>query len=57
MAVPKKRTTRSKRGMRRSHDALKNSQILFNVVEQKYARRHYYSAEKTKKVNKTLIKN
>jgi ribosomal protein L32 len=46
MAVPKRKKTRSRRDMRRSHDGKSAVQIYFNIKQQKYARRHYHVATK-----------
>lgn len=45
MAVPKKKTTPSKRGQRRSHDALNKVVVTENKTTGEYARPHHVSAD------------
>ena len=45
MAVPKRRKTRSARGMRRSHDALKGPCLSLDPETGETHRRHHISAE------------
>jgi len=44
MAVQKSRKTRSARGMRRSHDALKNPTLSIDATTGETHRRHHVSA-------------
>lgn len=44
MAVQQNKTTRSKRGMRRSHHALRVIQISIDKTSQEIHRRHYITA-------------
>lgn len=44
MAVPQNRKTSSKRGMRRSHDALKSRSLSTDPVSGELHRRHHISA-------------
>lgn len=44
MAVPKHRTSRSRRGMRRSHDALANPTLSTDKVTGEAHRRHHMTA-------------
>lgn len=41
MAVQKSKSTRSKRGMRRSHSSIKNMEISFNVDSKETHFRHH----------------
>ena len=41
MAVPKRRKTRSRRGMRRSHDALQKTMLHLDKDEKVATRRHF----------------
>ncbi len=43
MAVPKKKTSTSKRNMRRAHDALKKTNIVTNSKTGEYQRPHHIS--------------
>ncbi len=43
MAVPKSRTTRSKRGMRRAHDSLSGPTLSINTETGETHRRHHIS--------------
>lgn len=45
MAVQKSHKTRSKRGMRRSHDALSNPTVSVDPVSGEKHRRHHVSAD------------
>ncbi|HLS98950.1 MAG: 50S ribosomal protein L32 [Porticoccaceae bacterium] len=45
MAVQQDRTTRSKRGMRRSHDALTGPTLSVDQVSGEKHRRHHMSAD------------
>lgn len=45
MAVQKNRKTPSKRGMRRSHDGLKNSALSIDPVSGELHRRHHITAD------------
>lgn len=45
MAVQKSRVTRSRRGMRRSHDGLKNPTLSVDVATGETHRRHHVSPE------------
>ena len=45
MAVQKSRKTPSKRGMRRSHDALKNPPLSIEPTSGETHRRHHISAD------------
>lgn len=45
MAVQKSHTTRSKRGMRRAHDALKPVQLADDPTSGEVHRRHHITAE------------
>jgi len=45
MAVQKSRVTRSKRGMRNSHNALSNSTLSVDVATGEIHRRHHISPE------------
>ena len=45
MAVQKSRKSRSKRGMRRSHDAIGKSTLSIDSVTGEVHRRHHMSAE------------
>lgn len=45
MAVQKGRKTRSRRGMRRSHDALKNPTLATDATTGELHRRHHVTAE------------
>ena len=45
MAVQKSRKTPSKRDMRRSHDALKDSTLSFDAVTGELHRRHHITAD------------
>ncbi|WP_424947892.1 50S ribosomal protein L32 [Candidatus Spongiihabitans sp.] len=45
MAVQKSRKTPSKRGMRRSHDSLKNSTLSIDPVTGELHRRHHITAD------------
>lgn len=45
MAVQKSRVTRSRRGMRRSHDGLKKSTLSVDVATGETHRRHHVSPE------------
>ncbi len=44
MAVPKRRTTRSRRGMRRAHDSLSNPTLSTDKVTGEVHRRHHMTA-------------
>lgn len=43
MAVPKKKTSKSKRNMRRSHDALKSVNIVVDATTGELKRPHHIS--------------
>ncbi len=45
MAVQKNRKTPSKRGMRRSHDSLKNATLSIDPVSGELHRRHHLTAD------------
>lgn len=45
MAVQKSRKTPSRRGMRRSHDSLKNSTLSIDSVTGESHRRHHITAD------------
>ena len=45
MAVQQNRKTRSRRGMRRSHDALTSAQLSVEVASGETHRRHHISAD------------
>ena len=45
MAVQKSRVTRSRRGMRRSHDSLKKSTLSIDVATGETHRRHHISPD------------
>ena len=45
MAVQKSRVTRSKRGMRRSHDALKNPTLSIDQTTGETHRRHHVTPD------------
>lgn len=45
MAVQKSRKTRSRRGMRRAHDALKNPCLSVDPTSGELHRRHHVTAE------------
>lgn len=45
MAVQKSHTTRSKRGMRRSHDSLKSAQLSEDPTTGEVHRRHHITAD------------
>ena len=45
MAVQKNRKTPSKRGMRRSHDSLKNAPLSIDPVTGEAHRRHHITAD------------
>lgn len=45
MAVQKSRTTRSKRGMRRAHDSLKQPQLSEDPTTGEIHRRHHITAD------------
>ena len=45
MAVPKKRTSKSRKGMRRSHDALTGPTLSTDPVSGEKHHRHHVSAE------------
>lgn len=57
MAVPKRKTTPSKRGMRRSHDALKPANIVIEKTTGEFTLPHhvssngYYRGKKVLEVN------
>lgn len=44
MAVPKRRTTRSRRGMRRAHDSLSGPTLSTDKVTGEVHRRHHLTA-------------
>lgn len=45
MAVPKKKTSPSKRGMRRAHHALNTTNVVFNKTTGEAQRQHHVSAD------------
>jgi large subunit ribosomal protein L32 len=45
MAVPRKKTTQSKRGMRRSHDALKHPNLREDKDSGEFRRPHHIDLE------------
>ncbi|AEF03527.1 50S ribosomal protein L32 [Alteromonas sp. KS69] len=54
MAVQKNRKTRSKRGMRRSHDALTASTLSVDPTSGETHRRHHVTADGYYKGNKVV---
>ena len=57
MAVQKSRVTRSRRGMRRSHDGLTNSTLSTDVATGETHRRHHVSPEGYYKGRQVIVKN
>lgn len=49
MAVPKRKTSQSKRNMRRSHHALKPTNVVLNKETGEYQRQHCISSDGTYK--------
>lgn len=45
MAVPKRKTTQSKRNMRRAHDSLKQVNVMENPTTGELTRRHHISLD------------
>ena len=56
MAVPKSKITKSKRGMRRSHDALKNDQYVENKDTGELHRPHHIDMKTGMYDGKQIIK-
>ena len=54
MAVQQNRKTRSRRGMRRSHDALDSSTLTVDSTSGETRRRHHVSADGFYKGNKVI---
>ena len=54
MAVQQNRKTRSRRGMRRSHDALGSSTLTVDSTSGETRRRHHVSADGFYKGNKVI---
>ena len=54
MAVQQNRKTRSRRGMRRSHDALGSSTLTVDSMSGETRRRHHVSADGFYKGNKVI---
>ena len=54
MAVQKSKKTRSRRGMRRSHDALSNAQLSIDETSGETHRRHHITADGFYKGKKVL---
>ncbi len=54
MAVQKNKKTRSKRGMRRSHDALSGSTLSVDSTSGETHRRHHVTADGYYKGNKVI---
>ncbi|WP_416308416.1 50S ribosomal protein L32 [Neptunicella sp. SCSIO 80796] len=54
MAVQKNRKTRSKRGMRRSHDALTGATLSVDSTSGETHRRHHVTADGFYKGNKVI---
>jgi large subunit ribosomal protein L32 len=57
MAVPQNRTTPSRRGMRRSHDALKKPTLSVEPTSGETHRRHHISADGFYRGRKVLDKS
>ena len=57
MAVQQNRKTRSKRGMRRSHDALSGSALTVDSTSGETHRRHHVSADGFYKGQKVIDTN
>ncbi len=55
MAVPQARTTPSKRGMRRSHDALTGPTLSVDQTSGETHRRHHITADGYYKGRKVLV--
>ncbi len=55
MAVPKKKTSTSKRNMRRAHDALPNINVIENQTTGEYALSHHISADGYYKGRQVII--
>jgi large subunit ribosomal protein L32 len=55
MAVPQARTTPSKRGMRRSHDALTGPTLSVDKTSGETHRRHHITADGYYKGRKVLV--
>tara|TARA_A100001037_G_scaffold239270_1_gene218848 strand:- start:632 stop:814 length:183 start_codon:yes stop_codon:yes gene_type:complete len=56
MAVQKNKPTRSKRGMRRSHDSLKKPSLSIDPTSGETHRRHHVTADGFYKGNKVVDK-
>jgi large subunit ribosomal protein L32 len=54
MAVQKNKPTRAKRGMRRSHDSLKNPSLSFDPTTGETHRRHHITSDGFYKGNKVI---
>ena len=54
MAVQKNKPTRAKRGMRRSHDALKNPSLSVDPTTGETHRRHHITSDGFYKGNKVI---
>jgi large subunit ribosomal protein L32 len=57
MAVQKSRVTRSRRGMRRSHDALTATALSVDAATGETHRRHHISPEGYYKGRQVIVKN
>jgi len=58
MAVPKKKTTKSKRNMRRAHDSLKKVNIIVDPITGEYKLPHHMSVvDGTYKGRQVLVQN
>ena len=57
MAVQQNRKTRSRRGMRRSHDALDGSTLTVDQTSGETRRRHHVSADGFYRGKKVINKN
>lgn len=55
MAVPKKKTSKSKRNMRRSHDALKKVNVIIDKDTGEYRRPHHIDASSGSYNNRTIV--
>lgn len=56
MAVPKRKTSQSKRNMRRSHHALKPFQVVENATTGEFALPHHMSLDGYYRGRRVLIK-
>mgnify|MGYP006162037075 CR=1 FL=1 len=55
MAVPKKKTSKSKRNMRRSHDALSRINVIIDKDTGEYRRSHHIDASSGSYNDKQII--